>query len=323
MGPRLTLVALALVASLTRAADGFEALPIEITPSGSGMAITAGGGGFAEYRTDSAGRPVVWPLVGPEGVRVTREWPIAPRAPFESTDHPHQRGLWVGYGDVNGIDFWKNPGPRGSTNGRGRIVHRRFERPVGDGPTATLVCHSDWIGPSGEVVCHDERSIRFAASPSMRWIDFKLRLRPASEPLLFGDSKEGLLAIRVAGPLREDAHQGGQIVSSQGLTGRDAWGQRAAWVDYYGQVGQTDIGVAIISHPSNPRPRPRWHVRSYGLLAVNPFGEAEFPPIPGYRQGPVKVNVGDDLTLRYQVVLHLGDEKQANLEALYREYASR
>ena len=25
-----------------------------------------------------------------------------------ATDHPHQVGLWFGYGDVNGVDFWNN-----------------------------------------------------------------------------------------------------------------------------------------------------------------------------------------------------------------------
>ena len=42
----------------------------------------------------------------------------------------------------------------------------------------------------------------------------------------------------------------------------------------------------------------------------------------GYRQGPVSVNVGDELRLRYRVVLHLGDERDAHIADLFREYTA-
>lgn len=304
-----------------RAVWADQALPISIEPSEKGLRVLVDGTLFTEYLTDSAGHPVLWPLVGPSGMRLTREWPIGERAAFESTDHPHQRGVWFGYGEMNGFDFWHKPSPKSSK--RGRVVHRGFTTADSNGATATVVAKNDWVAPNGEVVCRDERTLRFTAHKHRRLIDFLIKLTPADQPLVIGDSKEGAFAIRVAGWLQADAKQGGRFVSSAGKTGKKAWGRPAKWVDYNGARGETRAGIAIFSHPLNFRPQPRWHVRGYGLFAANPFGEADFPRLAGQRQGPLTVRPGDELVLRYRVVAHLGNETQADIAALYRDYASQ
>ena len=52
-------------------------------------------------------KPVLYPLRTEKGTAVTRGFPLDPR-PGERTDHPHHVGLWLSYGDVNGVDFWNN-----------------------------------------------------------------------------------------------------------------------------------------------------------------------------------------------------------------------
>src|SRR5712671_156081 len=52
-------------------------------------------------------KPVLYPLRTAKGTIVTRGFPLEPR-PGERIDHPHQAGLWLNYGNVNGFDFWNN-----------------------------------------------------------------------------------------------------------------------------------------------------------------------------------------------------------------------
>ena len=50
-------------------------------------------------------KPFLHPLRTSTGIVVTRGWPVDP-APGDSTDHPHQRGLWWAHGLTNRVDFW-------------------------------------------------------------------------------------------------------------------------------------------------------------------------------------------------------------------------
>lgn len=298
-------------------------LSIEITPSADGRVVTAGGTPFATYHTDAGGKPVVWPLIGPSGANLARNWPMAARGPHETDDHPHHRGMWIGYGDVNGYDFWRQPPAKGTTGNRGRIVHRRFVDSEVTEASDTLIAHNDWVTPSGETLCHEIRTLRFHATPTVRWVDCSFELHPVGRPLRLGDSKGGLFAVRVAGPVRLAAKLGGEVINNKGDLNEEAWGRRAAWVDYHGVLDDHHAGIAVFSHPSNFRARPRWHVRGYGLLAANPIGETDFPKVRGYRQGPRLVNMGTQLRQRYRVVLHLGDEQDADLAERYRQYSSK
>ena len=41
-----------------------------------GVVIKADGKPFAEYIVKSGSKPIVWPVFGPTGKRVTRNWPL-------------------------------------------------------------------------------------------------------------------------------------------------------------------------------------------------------------------------------------------------------
>lgn len=60
----------------------------------------------AEYLTKSGKKPIVWPLIGAGGQKMTRDYPMISDAKDEAHDHPHQRSLWFTHGEVNDIDFW-------------------------------------------------------------------------------------------------------------------------------------------------------------------------------------------------------------------------
>src|SRR5438445_13757671 len=123
--------------------------------------------------------------------------------------------------------------------------------------------------------------------------------------------------------MREDEKKGGYIVSSEGLENEAAWGMPARWVDYTGPVDGQTVGITVMSHPTSFRPVPRWHVRTYGLFAANPFGEKDFPKSDKTKQGAYTIKKGDSLTLRYLVLLHRGKTNGAELERAFREFAER
>jgi hypothetical protein len=277
-----------------------------------GVTITIDGKPFAEYLIKSGRKPIVWPIYGPTGKRMTRNWPMETGVPGEKDlDHIHQRSLWFSHGDVNGIDFW--------SEGKGRIEHREFVKVQG-GPEAAIVTRNDWLSPDGsKLVCQDERALTFGGDESRRWIDFEIAIKASEGPVVFGDTKEGSFGVRTASTMRVESKQGGKIVNSDGLTNQQAWGKPAAWVDYHGPVEGETLGIAILNHPDSYGFPTHWHVRTYGLFAANPFGLGDFTA--GKTKGGHTLEKGQTLQLRYLVLLHQGDEKQGNVAEIYDDYA--
>jgi hypothetical protein len=64
-------------------------------------------------------------------------------------------------------------------------------------------------------------------------------------------------------------------------------------------------------------------VRTYGLFAVNPIGQSDFPHPEAAKQGPVTIKKGDSITLRYRVLLHRGKTDPKEIEGAFQEFASQ
>ncbi len=126
--------------------------------------------------------------------------------------------------------------------------------------------------------------------------------------------------MRVASSIPVDDKAGGKIVNSDGLTDAQAWGKRAAWVDYSGPVDGEVVGIAILNHPGSLRYPTYWHVRTYGLFAANPFGVHDFLSQPD-ADGSLTLKAGDSFSLYYRVILHAGDDKAARIAEAYERYA--
>jgi hypothetical protein len=290
-----------------------QAAEFEVEKTDRGVTVRLDGELFTEYLVESGGKPILWPLIGPTGKPVTRAHPMA-KVPGEHTDHVHHRSLWFTHGDVNGVDFWLE----GSK--AGKIIHRQFVAVEG-GSHPRIVTINDWVGPQGNKICEDLRRFEFAVEDDgARIIDVDLTVTASNGKVVFGDTKEGSFAVRVAEPIRVDAKQGGRIVNSQGDVDGAAWGKRAAWVDYHGPVDGQRVGIAILNHPSSTRYPTHWHVRTYGLFAANPFGIHDFEKKPA-GAGNLTLQPGETLVLRYRVVLHRGDEKEGKIAERFKRYA--
>jgi len=295
--------------ALTAAGAAGKEKQVEIKQEKDRVRVEVGGQPFTEYHYRGVDRPYFYPVIGPTGENVTRHWPMK-EGRDEAHDHPHHQSLWFTHGDVNGHDFWH--GRKGE-----KIVHETF---LETGPDFIRTANT-WLAGPGDVVCTDERTHRFGTDGTARIIDFEITIKASHGPVVFGDTKEGSMAIRLAPTLRVKGVVGrGHIVNSEGDRDGATWGKRAAWCDYHGPLAGKLVGVALFDHPANPRHPTWWHVRDYGLFAANPFGVHYFEKKAG-GAGDLKIPEGESRTWRYRVYIHEGDAAAAGVAGKYRLYA--
>jgi hypothetical protein len=278
-----------------------------------GVTVEIDGKLFTEYLIHTGPKPILWPIIGPTGAKMTRAFPME-KVEGEKQDHPHQRSLWFTHGDVNGVDFWSEQPNHGS------IRHREYLTVKGGPDSAVIAARNDWLGPDEKKHCEDVRKLTFRYGNDRRTIDFDITLKASNGPLTFGDTKEGSMGIRIPTVMDVNSKQGGKIVTSEGLTDAAAWGKPAAWVDYQGPLDGQLVGIAILNHPSSFRYPTRWHVRDYGLFAANPFGLKDFEK-NDQLSGAYTVPAGESISLRYRFVFHLGDEQAADIAQTFEEYS--
>ncbi len=234
-----------------------------------GVRVMQAGELVADYLTLSKSKPIIYPLLGPDGVRMTRDYPMVMDSQGEAHDHPHHRSLWFTHGEVNGVDFWAE------TDQHGMIEHQEFTQ-LEDGPQAVIAARDIWKTAQGKNILSERRRFTFAGDGDLRWLDCEFVLSADFGDVHFGDTKEGSFGMRIAESMKIDAKRGGYCVNNLGDRDDDAWGKQAAWVDYVGPIGDKTYGVAMLCHPSSFNFPNRWHVRSYGLFAANPFGTYHF-----------------------------------------------
>ncbi|MEO0529888.1 MAG: PmoA family protein [Planctomycetota bacterium] len=304
---------------------------IAVEESKHGLRVLINGELFAEYRTDNPHQPAIWPIIGPSGHEMTRSYPLGPAREGERKDHPHHESLWFAHGGVNGHDFWHIDTNR-SSDQRPRIEHQKVLAKGAASGEVSITTTNAWLA-GDEVQLTDRRHVAFGVLPSddgddARYIDFTIELHASAGPVTFGDTKEGTFGIRVPGVMKADAGKGGRFFNNDAAESDAAWGQPAAWVAYEGPLEpaaeDADTpkgGIVIMSHPGSGGLPCRWHVRSYGLFAANPFGVIDFPHDES-ATGGYELADGESLTLRYRVVLHAGASDPSGIDAWYKDFAA-
>lgn len=309
------------------AQDG--ALPVKLARRGNEINVLVGGKPFTTYYfVPEVAKPYLQPLRSAAGTVVTRGFPIFNTIPaahqHDRNLEPHQRPMYFGHGDINGDNFWaeavfaKYYGREAKFN-YGHLVFRKVDE-MKSGPEAgSLAAEFDMVGADGKAFAIEKQAYTFRGDATARAIDCAFTILADGGPVTMGDTKEGTFAIRVAPALEEPA---GTMSNSNGKVGeKEIWGKRADWVDYSGTVEGEKVGIAIFDSPQNIRHPSTWHARGYGLFAVNPFGESFFYRDPK-RNGSYTIPAGQSLTLRYEVFIHHGDAREANVAEAYRRYAA-
>lgn len=286
---------------------------VKIIEAENKITVNINGKLFTEYCYKDAKRPYFYPVIGPSGVNVTRNWPMK-NGENEEQDHSHQRSLWYAHGSINGVDFWTDGDRNGNT------VHDKFLKLESGKDVGIIQSQNKLVASDGTLVCTDTRTHRFYNLPDVKMIDFEVTFHASEGQVMFGDTKEGSMALRLAPTMRLTGPVAqGHIINSEGIKDNDTWGKRAAWCDYYGPVQGEVVGVAIFDNPTNPRHPTWWHVRYYGLFAANPFGISDFEKKPR-GTGNMTIPAGQSVTFKYRIYIHKGNQEQGKVAERYKEY---
>jgi hypothetical protein len=293
---------------------------VQIKQSPDRVSVSIDGKPFTEFFAGpEAVKPYLHPLRTATGKIVTRSYPMETVA-GEAKDHPHHRGLWITHGLVNEVDFWANEkNQKGAGKaGRGTIITKRINAVESGKKKGTIGAAFEWQDPTGKGLLTEQRTMTFYSHPTQRWIDFDVTLTALDE-VTFGDTKEGMFAIRLATDL-EEKHTG-KMRSADGKEGEKAvWGSRSPWVDFAGTLEGEKVGLAILDHPTNPRHPTYWHSRGYGLFAANPFGVRDFERDKA-KNGDLKLAKGGAVRFRYRLIIHPGDATEAKIAEEFTKYA--
>jgi cyanophycinase len=278
---------------------------------------------------DNLPKPVLYPIQTPAGVLVSRGYPLRD-VKGESQDHPHHAGIFFAYDRVNGNNFWLN------TAKAPHIEHIKVTEMTGGEGQGQLSTVLHWVAKDGTVLLEERRDMIFSAGKDGYAIDFRIDLVAQKDPVVFGDTKEGLLAIRVADWMREPFEQkagvvgisgtgNGKYLNADGAEGeKGVWGQRSKWVCLQAAKDGKDVGVAIFDHPSSVNHPTYWHARGYGLFAANPLGQGVFEASRGPEKAkPLALTLkpGQKAHFQYRVVIYDGKKTRPQLEEQFQEFA--
>ena len=214
-------------------------------------------------------RPFMGPVYATNGESFTR---FAPH----HREHPHQRSVFIGVGDVNGVDFWSEEGVN-----NGKMVLSSVLKAEG-GETATVSVRLVWIAMDTDEPLLDElRTLTFEKKEDCIAVSVQLEFIASYGDVTFAQTKEaGPLAVRVADVLRVENGDGTFVNSEGGVNEAQCWGKSAKWCNYMGMLGGKKVGIACFDRKTNRHYPTDWHIRDYGLMAANNllFKSAEHIP---------------------------------------------
>lgn len=290
-------------------------------------------------------KPVLYPIKTASGTLITRGFPLESR-PWERTDHPHHIGLWLNYGDVNGLDFWNNSSvvPEEKKQAYGSIIHTDIVLAENGEGQGTLMVTVDWVDSDGNVLLKEETTYVFRGSEGGRSIDRITTLTAQDKDISFKDNKEGMLGMRMARELEHPSdkaekytdaqgqpsdspivsHEGvnGRYKGSNGISGEKVWGTRAKWMTLSGEIQKEKVTVAILDHPENVGYPTYWHARGYGLFAANPLGQKALSG--GAEELNYHLAAGESVVFKYRIIVYSGEEvKDEQVESDFKTFMNR
>jgi len=275
------------------------------------LLVTIDGKLFTCYKFDKSQKyPYFWPVNGPiSGQSITTE---------SSQPYPHHHSLFFGCDRVNGGNYWQQDNKHGQIVSLGpKIIEAAGDRII-------FIDTCVWQQPAKEPIILDRRSVSITApGKKLRFIDFEINLKPLTNITIL-KTNHSLFSARVVPQL--SVQSGGTLVNAEGKTAeKGTWGIESAWCDYSGTrdgvpSGKTSPqgshgiteGIAILQHPGNRWFPCKWFTRDYGF----------FSPTPMFwlKDGRLELAKGEDLTLRYRVVVHSGDAKAAQIAQIFKQY---
>ena len=274
--------------------------------------VTHGGKPVATYvfRDEKILRPYFAHVHAPDGTQVTRHHP--PRAGIDAADHDTMHpGIWLAFGDLGGVDFWRN---------KGRVEYIPGKDSVAANDDSVWIMGMNRYQDGVRHVVFEN----FGHTITVHGDGYVLQMVSSfsgSKDCVFGDQEEMGLGLRLPTPLVVKGGSGTITNSDGGKNEKEVWGKQADWCDYSGIVEQDGakrrVGMLLIPHKDNFR-RSWFHARDYGFIAANPFGQNAFTKGEKSR---VEVKPGERFDLRFGIWIYSTvADKPPDLAAVAKEY---
>ena len=246
-------------------------------------------------------RPFLFDVRAPGGIQVTRAHP--PREGIDATDHASMHpGIWLAFGDIDGVDFWRN---------KGRVAYEGFVGTTVNGPGFGAISYQYGYFDGDRRICTEFRRMKVHSRGGRVFLLIESEFVGDAD-FHFGDQDEMGLCVRVATPMTVE--NGGRIVNSDGgIDEAGCWGKQADWAEYSGEVDGRRVAVMLMPDPDNFR-RSWFHARDYGLLVANPFGRKAFTDGEPSR---VEVKSGEEFRLAFGVCVYTGEAAGGEVYAEY------
>jgi type 1 glutamine amidotransferase len=238
-------------------------------------------------------------------------------------DHVWHHGLWFSWKFINTVNYWEIDGKTGRPAGQTTWSNVRVE--TAETQTARIAMDLAYR-PAGEdvPVLTEERTIE-ARPPDAEGtysMDWTLAFRAVQKVVLDrtpipgepgGQGWGGYsgLSLRLAAALAERgvASSDGPIIEMP----EDRHRGRHTAVDYSGVIDGKPEGIAVLDNPRNPgSPTPWYVIRSADMSFFS-------PAVLCY--GPITLEAGQRLALRYRVIVHHGRWDSARLNEEYAKYS--
>jgi hypothetical protein len=219
---------------------------------------------------------------------------------------PHHTSLFFGCDQVNGGNYWQEELERG------RIISIGAEIVETNGERVVITDECIWKRPDAEAPIIDRRKITISApTKEVYQLDFDIEMEMLMDVTIL-KTNHSLFSARVAPDL--SVTQGGTMVNAEGQeTEKGTFGVASPWIDCYGTRKTGIEGIAILQHPSNKWFPSPWFTRDYGFISPTPMYW------PADDQS-TQLKKGDKIALRYRVLVHAGDDKQAGIAGAYEKY---
>jgi len=269
-------------------------------------------------------KPVLFPLRTPSGITVTRGWPFE-MIEGEKQDHPHHIGLYFTYDQINGSNFWNN-----SKQPLPAVKHVRAEVTADAKGHPALATVMNWVGKDNNVLLAEKRLTSFIPGLDQHIIDIDIELEAIADKVEFGDTKEGMFAIRLAQWLTENTDSRFQLGTGAYLScngdekEQGVWGKRAEWVRIEGKKNGTTVGIAILNHPASTNYPTYWHARGYGAFSANPLGQYAFQKsrkLDHPKPFNLTLKKGETAPFKFRVIIYDGPRTKQQLDNEFRKYA--
>lgn len=236
-------------------------------------------------------RPYIHPLLAPDGKGLLTE--------YSPAHHKHQTGIYWGFTNVNGRDYFHHPG-EGYWKRRSAFV---IEPKGAEVKWQTVY---DLLDEKGEAVLTETQtwSLKTDSGKYLMSLEWK---GEAKKDVVIGKYDYGGLFVRM--PWKKGIQ--GEVMNQVRQRNNNAEGQRAMWVDVGMQVeGRDDLAhIAVFDHPENRGHPAYWRVDN----------ELGIGPAPS-RKEDIRIAAGETEVFRHQLYVYTGELNDLNLSERYNAF---